>query len=152
MATSYNHGAHRTQTYPQYAPQLPQAQFGSFTPGGLVPASPQKLVYNVTNVYNAVSQQAQQHSTTSGLEKYNGMFHLLGNTLKLAGTVLGPTLRKDWSNSTGNGGNYTSNGDNYTSNGDNYSGNWDNYTSNGDNYSGNWDNYTDNWNNNYTGN
>ena len=30
------------------------------------------------------------------------MFTLLGGALKLAGTVLGPTLQSDWSSFTGN--------------------------------------------------
>jgi hypothetical protein len=91
MATSYNHDAHfRSQTYPQYAPQLAQAQFGSYSPGGSVPPSygggpnpghtpfqsnpylssaftgmPQQPVYNVTNIYNNPApqqpQQQEQH-------------------------------------------------------------------------------------------
>ena len=86
MATSYSHDApFRAQTYPQYAPQPPQAQFGQHSPGGLIPSYgggpnpgytppfqsnphvpsavtgvPQQPVYNVTNVYNTVAQAAQQ--------------------------------------------------------------------------------------------
>jgi len=125
MATSYNHGAHRAQTYPQFASQLPQAQSaGSYSPSGPVPSyggqpnpgyrafqsnpylsstftgTPQPPVYNVTQVYNPVPQQPQQPQTqsmASSLAKYNGMFTLLGGALKLAGAVLGPNL-----NFTGN--------------------------------------------------
>jgi len=135
MATSYNHDApFRAQTYPQYAPLLPQAQFGSYNPGGPVPpygggpnpgyqpfqsnpyvsptftGMPQQPVYNVTNVYNPMPQQQQQQQEhqkpTSGLAKYNGMFTLLGGALKLAGAVLGPTLKNDWNNDWNN---FTSN-------------------------------------------
>jgi hypothetical protein len=135
MATSYNHDAHfRSQTYPQYTPQLGQAQFGSYNSGGSVPSygggpnpgykpfesnpylssaftgMPQQPVYNITNVYNnpmpqqPQPQQQQQHEqhSTSSLEKYNGMFKLLGGALKLAGAVLGPTLQNDWNSFTGN--------------------------------------------------
>ena len=133
MATSYNHDAHfRSQTYPQYAPQPSQAQFGSYSPGGPIstygggpnpgytpfhsnpypsPAftgMPQQPVYNVTHIYNnPVPQQPQQQEqhqqhSTSSLSKYNGMFTLLGGALKLAGAVLGPTLQNDWNSFTGN--------------------------------------------------
>ena len=125
MATSYNHGAPRAQTYPQPAPQLPQAQFGAYNPGP-VPSyggqsnprfnpnptfsfgMPQQAMHHVANLYNHVpqqqqqQQQPQQQSGVSGLAKYNGLFSLLGGALKLAGTVLGPTLRNDWDNYTGN--------------------------------------------------
>jgi len=117
----------RSQTYPQYTPHLAQAQFGSYSPGGSGPsygggpnpghqpfqANPylssaftgmpqQQPVYNVTQVYNSMPQQPQQpqqqqQQPTSSLSKYNGMFTLLGGALKLAGTVLGPTLQNDWS-------------------------------------------------------
>jgi hypothetical protein len=85
MATSYNHDAHfRSQTYPQYTPQLAQAQFGSYSPGGSVPSygggpnpghnpfqsnqypssafpgMPQQPVYNITHVYNNPMPQQQQ--------------------------------------------------------------------------------------------
>jgi hypothetical protein len=69
---------------------------------------PQQPVYNITNVYNnpmpqqPQQQQQQQHQPTSSLEKYNGMFKLLGGALKVAGAVLGPTLQNDWSSFTGN--------------------------------------------------
>jgi len=113
MATSYNHDApFRAQTYPQYAPQPPQAQFGSYSPGfpsyggGHNPAfqsnpylssaftgMPQQPVYNITHVYNNLTpqqpQQQQQQQPTSSLEKYNGLFSLLGGALKVAGAVLG---------------------------------------------------------------
>ena len=145
MTTAYNHETpFRSQTFPQYTPQPPQGQTGSFSPGGLIPsyggglnpgykppfqsnpypppaypgmpampqqpmmpqlpAMPQQPVYNVTNVYNTVSEQLQQQGqpSPSGLAKYNGMFTLLGGALKLAGTVLGPTLQNDWSNFNSN--------------------------------------------------
>jgi hypothetical protein len=133
MATSYGHDAHfRSQTYPQYTPQLGQTQFGSYSPGGSVPSygsgpnpgytpfqsnphlssaftgMPQQPVYNITNIYNnpmpqqQQQQQQQQHEPTSSLEKYNGMFNLLGGVLKVAGAVLGPTLQNDWSSFIGN--------------------------------------------------
>jgi len=136
MATSYshNHGApFRAQTHPQYAPQQPLAQIGSYNPGaparppysggpnpGYKPfqsnpyvssgstGMPQQPVYSVTNIYNnpmprqPQQQQQEQHQPTSSLAKYNGMFTLLGGALKLAGTVLGPTLQNDWSSFTGN--------------------------------------------------
>ena len=132
MATSYNHGApFRAQTFPQYAPQLPQAQVGSYSPGGSIPpyggwpnpgykppfqpnpypspaftGMPQQPVY-VTHIYNnpmpqQPQQQEQQQQPTSSLAKYNGMFTLLGGALKVAGAVLGPTLQNDWSSLTGN--------------------------------------------------
>ncbi len=129
MATSYSHGApSRAQTYPKYAPHLAQAQPGSYNPGGPVPSyggvpnpgyksfqaspylssaftgMPQQPVH-VPQVYNPILQQPQQQpqqSTMSTLQKYNGMFTLLGGALKLAGTVLGPTLQSDWSSFTGN--------------------------------------------------
>lgn len=67
----------------------------------------QQPVYNVTHIYNTVPQQPQQpqqeqQHSTSGLAKYNGMFHLLGGALKVAGAVLGPTLQNDWNNFTSN--------------------------------------------------
>jgi hypothetical protein len=139
MTTAYNHETpFRSQTFPQYTPQPPQGQTGSFSPGGLIPSygggpnpgyklpfqsnpypppaypampvmpqlpvMPQQPVYNVTNVYNTVSEQLQQQGqpSPSGLAKYNGMFTLLGGALKLAGTVLGPTLQNDWSNFNSN--------------------------------------------------
>jgi hypothetical protein len=114
MTTSYNTGVPaRAQTYPQYS------QFGSFTPttsygGGVSPGPtpftsnpyfasalpgvpqqpvPQQPVYNITNVYNVPQQQQQQQQhEPSTLQKYNGMFTLLGGALKLAGAVLGPDL------------------------------------------------------------
>jgi hypothetical protein len=51
-------------------------------------------VYNITHVYNnPVPQPQQQHQQQSStLQNYNGMFTLLGGALKLAGTVLGPSL------------------------------------------------------------
>ncbi len=132
MATSYNHGTpFRSQTYPQYPSQPPQAQSGSFNPGGHVPqygGSPnpghkplqsnpylssaftgmpqqQQPVYNITHVYNNPTpqqpQQQEPQKPTSTLQKYNGMFTLLGGALKLAGAVLGPTLQHDWSSLTG---------------------------------------------------
>ena len=140
MATSYSHDAHfRSQTYPQYTPQLGQAHFGSYSPGGSVPlyspggsvpsyggapnpgykpfesnpylssaftGMPQQPVYNITNIYNnPMSQQPQheheQHSTSS-LEKYSGLFKLLGGVLKVAGPALVPTLQNDWNSFTGN--------------------------------------------------
>jgi hypothetical protein len=106
----------RADTYPQYAPQHARpAQFGSFNPatlygGGANPGPtpfvpnpylssaftgmPQQPVYNITNVYNVPQQQQQQeqHHKPSTLQKYNGMFTLLGGALKLAGAVLGPEL------------------------------------------------------------
>jgi hypothetical protein len=113
MATSYNHDAHfGAQTYPQYTPQLGQAQFGSYSPGGSVPSYgggpnpgynlfqsnqylfsaftgwPQQPVYNVNHVYYNPMQQQQQ--PTSSLEDYNGLFSLLDGALKLAGAFLGP--------------------------------------------------------------
>jgi hypothetical protein len=130
MATSYNHGApFRSQTYPQYSPQPPQEQFGSFNPGGHIPqyggspdpgykpfqsnpylysaftGMPQQLVYNITHIHNdTMPQQPQlplpEKKPTSTLQKYNGLFTLLGGALKLAGTVLGPTLEHDWSSLT----------------------------------------------------
>ena len=121
MATSYNPGMPpRAHTFPQYAPHHAQpAQFGSFNPatlygGGANPGPtpfvpnpyltsaftgmPQQPVYNITNVYNMQQQQQEQHHQSS-LQKYNGMFTLLGGALKLAGAVLGPEL----SNSAGTG-------------------------------------------------
>jgi hypothetical protein len=92
------------------------AQFGSFNPaasygGGANPGPipfasnpyssstftgmPQQPVYNITNVYNVPQQQQQQQQQQhepSTLQKYNGMFTLLGGALKLAGAVLGPEL------------------------------------------------------------
>ena len=128
MATSYNHGApFRAQTYPQYAPQPPQAQFGPYSPGfpsygggpnpeykafqsnpylsSAFTGMPQQPVYNITHVYNNITpqqpQQQQQQQPTSSLAKYNGMFTLLGGALKVAGAVLGPTLQNDWSSFSG---------------------------------------------------
>jgi hypothetical protein len=161
MATSYNHDAPlRAQTHPQYTPQLGQAQFGSYSPGGPVPpygggpnpgfqpfqsnpsvssavtGMPQQPVYNVTNVYNnpmpqqpqqqQQPQEQQQHhqKPTSSLEKYHGTFELLGGALKLAGAVLGPTLKKDWKNDWNNNSN---NNWNNNSNND-WNNNWNNFT------------------------
>ena len=146
MATSYNHDAHfRSQTYPQYTPQLAQAQSGSYSPGGSVPSyagglnpahqpfqsnphpssaftgMPQQPVYNVTHIYNTMPQQPQpqqqqqqqhQQQPTSSLAKYNGMFHLLGGALKVAGAVLGPTLKNDWNSFSNNNNDWSSFGNN----------------------------------------
>ena len=121
MTTAYSSGAPvRAHTYPQ------QAQFGSFSPvhsyGGVsnpghTPFAsnpqlasafigvPQQPMYNVTHVlYNIPMpqpQQQQQRHETSSLQKYNGMFTLLGGALKLAGTVLGPTLQNDSGSGSG---------------------------------------------------
>lgn len=104
MSTSYHSAAS-----PLHPSQ--RAQFGSFNPVGQYGranppyhtpfvANPylasaftgmphqQAPVYNVTHVYN--NPTPQEHK--SSLQDYNGMFKLLGGALKLAGTVLGPTM------------------------------------------------------------
>lgn len=104
MSTSYNSAPSASH----YAAP-PQGQFGSFASGNPYgPATPapayipfvanpylaaaftgmplqQAPVYHVTNVYNNQMPQTQKKST---LQNYNGMFSLLGGTLKLAGAVL----------------------------------------------------------------
>jgi hypothetical protein len=58
---------------------------------------PQQPVYNIPQVFNMPQvyyvpqqqQQQQQQDEPSTLEKYNGLFTLLGGALKLAGAVLG---------------------------------------------------------------
>jgi hypothetical protein len=116
MSTSYLPGAPspRAPGYPQHG------QYGSFSPvsfhgGGInhgyIPFAsnpylasaftgvPQQPVYNIIHVYNnpmpqQQQQQEQQHESSS-LQKYNGMFTLLGGALKLAGAVLGTSLAND---------------------------------------------------------
>jgi hypothetical protein len=123
MTTSYNSGAPvRAHTYPQHAQFgsfSPVHSYGGGANPGYTPFAsnpqlasaftgvPQQPVYNVTHVmYNMPmpqqqqlqlqpQQQQQQQHGTSSLQKYNGMFTLLGGALKLAGAVLGPTLQND---------------------------------------------------------
>lgn len=116
MTTSYS------PVTPSRAPSYPQhAQYGSFSPvgsygGGIHPGyipfasnpylasaftgMPQQAVYNITHVYNSPipqqQQSYQQHDESSSLQKYNGMFTLLGGALKLAGAVLGASLTNDF--------------------------------------------------------
>jgi hypothetical protein len=95
-------------------PQRHQGQFGSFNPASPygrpnpvytpfvgnpylasvftgMPPQPAP-VYNITHVYNSPMPQPQQQQKPSTLHDYNGVFTLLNGALKLAGTVLGPTL------------------------------------------------------------
>ena len=128
MTTAYNSGAPlRAHTYPQQAQFgsfSPVHSYGGVSNPGYTPFAsnphlasaftgvPQQPIYNVTHVlYNIPMPQAQQlqlqpqpqlqQHETSSLQKYNGMFTLLGGALKLAGTVLGPTLQNDSGSGSG---------------------------------------------------
>jgi hypothetical protein len=71
----------RQQQQQQQQQQQPRQQ-------QLVRSQQPRPVFNITQVHNHVAPQRQM----SALQKYNGMFVLLGGALKLAGAILGPTL------------------------------------------------------------
>jgi hypothetical protein len=102
MATSYS-PSYGSGPNPGYTPFQSSPYLSSAFTG-----MPQQPVYNITHVYNNLmpqqpqQQQQQQQQPTSSLEKYNGLFNLLGDTLKIAGAVLVPILQSDLSSFTGN--------------------------------------------------